>query len=501
MDGSRDTVGFLKVITFFSKEPRQSTSNSVVDEMITVSGHLTPFFAKVASCKTKPESLSLNHDSKFDTANQIHSPKLPNTIHPIYAKHIIKVGREPDICDIVISHATISLVHCLLWSIAFDSETPAIVYLKDVSKNGVYINGVLVGKGNTSMIQSNDIIEITKAIKMIYISIVNSDRLLRQRIQHWDITENVIGSGSYGSVYVAYKNNNPKCYAVKIIKERMKPDFNFGHTEKLRNEVEILMKTDHPNIIKLHDAFIIRDTLYMFEDLVCGGDLFSYLVQGTSLRPIGETETILIVFQLLKVLDYLHNDLNVVHRDLKLDNVLLLAPVPCTKIYLCDFGIAKCLKSPNLRASTLVGTVEYSAPEIFGTTSCSELPKHSSMILETNSFKTISSEVQDLNMGYDYKCDMWSLGIMIHIMLSGISPFYCDGNNINIIKTAGQGILNLDRPAFAGVSISAKNFITGLIRVNPENRFMAKDCFRQTWITRNRENLDRIYKEKILGFN
>lgn len=220
--------------------------------------------------------------------------------------------------------------------------------------------------------------------------------------------------------------------------------------------------------------------MYLFEDLVCGGDLFSYLSNGDCLSPILEKETIVIVYQILQALDFLHHKLGVIHRDLKLDNVLMKAPVPYTKIILCDFGIAKSL-SCSQRARTVVGTVEYGAPEIF-----------SSQILSHYQRSHITpSELQ----GYGFKCDMWSLGIMIHIMLTGISPFYCGNNEADTIKQATLGKLDFSSVQWNNVSLTAKKFISHLIQVNPENRFDTRACFKHSWISQNRDYLERIYEQ------
>lgn len=197
---------------------------------------------------------------------------------------------------------------------------------------------------------------------------------------------------------------------------------------------------------------------------------------------------ILIVFQLLLALDYLHNQLQVIHRDLKLDNVLLKAPIPCTKIILCDFGIAKSLQRLNQRTKTIVGTVEYSAPEIF--TLDKRVNEHNN--IEAFTKKWMKGE------GYDYKCDTWSLGIMIHIMLSGISPFYSDGDEVGMVKNAKLGQLNFGRHQWQNVSPAAKDFIRKLVEIDPIKRYSIDECIKHEWISKRHLQLQRIYESKIL---
>lgn len=225
----------------------------------------------------------------------------------------------------------------------------------------------------------------------------------------------------------------------------------------------------------MYQALVVKEHFYIFEDLVCGGDLFSYLTNGLSLRAIPETEAIIISFQLLKALDYLHQQ-GIVHRDLKLDNVLLVAPMPGTRIVLCDFGIAKMLPKPHRRTNTIVGTVEYAAPEIFS--------------------PIFPGQISGDDMGYDSKCDIWSLGVMVHLMLSGISPFYAD-NDLNIIQSAAKGTLHFDRPQWTKVGNMAKSFVKRALNPRVSERLNVKQCFDHPWFARNIDELNKIY-EKII---
>lgn len=199
--------------------------------------------------------------------------------------------------------------------------------------------------------------------------------------------------------------------------------------------------------------------------------MFSYISRQTSLIALPEKEIIVIIYQTLKILDYLHNDLKIIHRDLKLDNLLMEIPIPFSKIYLCDFGIAKQLYSLNQRTNSLVGTLEYSAPEVF--------------------------ENQFTN--YDYKCDMWSLGVICYILCSGISPFFSYNGKIDYVKKAKfNHDLQLSIPQLKNVSSGAKDFITRLIQFNPSERMDTTACFKHPWISENSHLLKRIYQERIL---
>lgn len=142
----------------------------------------------------------------------------------------------------------------------------------------------------------------------------------------------------------------------------------------------------------LTNFFLIRIT---------GGDLFSYLSDGEHMSSVPEAEALLIVFQILKALEYLHSN-NITHRDLKLDNILRVSQHPGSRILLIDFGISKYyVRDRSRRMTTVAGTPEYAAPEIG--------------FAASNTFAGAAKR-----SGYDMKCDLWSLGVILHILLSGI---------------------------------------------------------------------------------
>ncbi|KAK6202736.1 kinase-like domain-containing protein [Scheffersomyces amazonensis] len=397
-------------------------------------------------------------------------------IIPLHLNKVILIGRDANKCNLVIKNPMVSSVHAIVWAIKFDNHTPALIYIRDNSTNGVLINGNLIGKNNTRMLFGNDSIDLRGGIIMKVSTSTSTSTFSHPLITigKWEISNNLVGQGTFGSVYIANKTEENSLFAVKHIKpsqERVR--VSEREKERFKAEAELLLSVNHTHIIRVHEAIVSNNELYIFQDLVCGGDLFSYLVSGDRIAAIPEIETIVIIFQILKALEFLHNTLNIIHRDLKLDNILLEAPLPFTRIYICDFGIAKKLGNISQRCKTMVGTVEYSAPEIF-----------------SNHYNS---------QGYTSKCDIWSLGIICHIMLSGVSPFYSDKSNDEMINKASLGTLNFELLQFQGVSNKAKCFIKSLIQIMPEDRPNIEECFNINWIKLNRDLLDRVYKEKVLG--
>ncbi|CCF57504.1 hypothetical protein KAFR_0C05130 [Kazachstania africana CBS 2517] len=421
---------------------------------------------------------------------------------------ILRIGRNKKECHLLLNDPSISSVHCILWAILFDDDSVPMCYIKDLSLNGTTINGKSLNKNTTYLLEDGDEINLwlTKAKRdkstvypLFRFKAIGSDKQklhlmtqlqLEKDIDCWNISPKVIGNGTFGHVMVCFNmadtqntrlhqiNKKLKNYAVKIIK--LKPN-------KLDKEAKILIQLNHPNIIKVYHTYVDPlNNLYIFQDLVPGGDLFSYLAKGDRLTSISESESLLIVYQILKALEYLHRR-GIVHRDLKLDNILLESPEPCTRIILADFGIAKHLTSNVTRMHTVVGTPEYCAPEV-GFKANRKIYKSFSRAATIDQQKT----------GYDHKCDIWSLGVITHIMLTGISPFYGDGTEKSIIQNAKSGTLDFEVKHWQQISRAAKTFVKSVLQVDVTKRLDIDESLKHSWISNHRVQLEEIYRKKIL---
>lgn len=201
--------------------------------------------------------------------------------------------------------------------------------------------------------------------------------------------------------------------------------------------------------------------------MVTGGDLFSYL---TKLGTVPEVTTLFIMFQILQGLKYLHEQ-NIIHRDLKLENILIASSSDTIfRIILTDFGVARCMQKGK-RLSTFVGTPEYTAPEIQRLKGRSQVEKENSS-------------------GYGKEVDLWSLGVIMFLLLSGNSPSFTDG-----VK---EKQVDFRDPVWKSVSRQAKDLISNLLKTNPPDRFTVKQCLSHPWFARHSSRLTKLYETRIL---
>ena len=189
-----------------------------------------------------------------------------------------------------------------------------------------------------------------------------------------------IGTGHYGVVRKARLKQEPhKVYAIKTIeKNKLNGDFNI-----LKNEFEILRSVDHPNINQFYEIFQDNQYYHFVLEYCEGGDITTRIEkQG----PMDEETTKKIIFETLQSISHLHS-CGIIHRDIKPDNFLFKFKNQNSPIKLIDFGLSKRVPASG-KLTSFLGTPYYVAPEV----------------LEKKS--------------YDYKCDSWSVGVMMYLMMS-----------------------------------------------------------------------------------
>uniref|UniRef100_A0A669BBY5 Serine/threonine-protein kinase DCLK2 n=1 Tax=Oreochromis niloticus TaxID=8128 RepID=A0A669BBY5_ORENI len=235
-----------------------------------------------------------------------------------------------------------------------------------------------------------------------------------------------------------------KEFALKII-DKTKCS---GKEHLIENEVAVLRKVKHPNIIMLIEEVDTPSELYLVMELVKGGDLFDAI---TSSAKYTERDASIMVYNLAGALKYLHS-LNIVHRDIKPENLLVFEYPDGTKsLKLGDFGLATVVEGPLY---TVCGTPTYVAPEIIA------------------------------ESGYGLKVDIWAAGVITYILLCGFPPFRSENNQQeDLFDQILRGRLDFPSPYWDNITDSAKELIGKMLQVNAEARYTAQDVLSHPWVT------------------
>jgi len=265
---------------------------------------------------------------------------------------------------------------------------------------------------------------------------------------YWADDLNPISKGSSTTVSLCIRLKDRSRLAVKTVKKNK-----VEHCSQWINEIEMLQQLhDHPNINSLKDVYEDQRCVHLVSDLCSGGHLSSY-VQSSILNnpavdyPQHEAEAACIIRQILRAIDYCHKQ-NIVHRDLKLDNVLFKRH-KSLEIRVVDFDIS-CKHSSLEPMTEAVGTRVYMAPEVFG-------------------------------RSYDKKCDVWSIGVMAHALLSGELPFSGKDDEELIYKIQNEP-LTWEAPCWEDISEEAKDFIALCLEKDPSKRPSAEELLANDWM-------------------
>ncbi|XP_064191399.1 serine/threonine-protein kinase DCLK2-like isoform X2 [Anguilla rostrata] len=254
----------------------------------------------------------------------------------------------------------------------------------------------------------------------------------------------VLGDGNFAVVKECVERSTGKEFALKII-DKAKCS---GKEHLIENEVAVLRRVKHPNIIMLIEEVDTPTELYLVMELVKGGDLFDAITSSTKYT---ERDASAMVFNLASALKYLHG-MKIVHRDIKPENLLVCDGPDGTKsLKLGDFGLATVVEEP---LHTVCGTPTYVAPEI---------------ILES---------------GYGLKVDIWAAGVITYILLCGFPPFRSENNQQeDLFDQILVGRLEFPSPYWDNITDSAKELIGQMLQVNVEARYTAEDVLSHPWVT------------------
>jgi serine/threonine protein kinase len=312
-----------------------------------------------------------------------------------------------------------------------------------------------------------------------------------------------IGAGSFATVRKCIRRSDNEPFAVKIIDVRRSTK---RELKKLHDEIQILQKLDHPNIIQLIDVFYENEYVYLVLELCKPYDLFDYLCAARGHR-LNETIAAQILYDATNALQYLHEH-NVIHRDLKPENILFDYH---GNLKVTDFGLAYYVDTSSGSATDCKspsgdeldeedGHAESEEDSASGSDSnsdssdsdsvrssrskaTSEAPSSYDEIVMNTCCGTphyVAPEVLE-GLEYTYKCDLWSLGVILYTMLAGHQPF--TGKNRHVLyKRILRGKYNLRTKRWQGISEEAKDLVKRLLVLDPEQRLDWNDIREHPWI-------------------
>uniref|UniRef100_A0A3Q2XK41 non-specific serine/threonine protein kinase n=2 Tax=Hippocampus comes TaxID=109280 RepID=A0A3Q2XK41_HIPCM len=277
------------------------------------------------------------------------------------------------------------------------------------------------------------------------------DIFKQQKVEDFYEIGEELGSGQFAIVKQCREKNTGQEFAAKFIKKRQSIASSRGvRLEEIQREVQILQQIQHQNIVTLHDVYENRTDVVLILELVSGGELFDFLAQKESLS---EDEATQFIKQILEGVNYLHSR-KIAHFDLKPENIMLLDKnVPLPRIKLIDFGLAHKIET-GVEFKNIFGTPEFVAPEIVN-------------------YEPLGLEA-----------DMWSIGVITYILLSGASPFLGETKQ-DTLKNISAINYEFDEEFFYNTSELAKNFISHLLERDKKKRLTIQDALNHPWIKSN----------------
>ncbi|XP_035378150.1 myosin light chain kinase 2, skeletal/cardiac muscle [Electrophorus electricus] len=276
----------------------------------------------------------------------------------------------------------------------------------------------------------------------------------------FSIHTDVLGGGRFGKVHKCTDNNTGLRLAAKIISVRSTKE-----REMAVNEIQAMNQLSHFNILQLYDSFETKNQVVLILEYVEGGELFERIVDESC--PLTEVDAMVFVKQICEGVQYMHQ-MYVLHLDLKPENILCVNRSG-HQIKIIDFGLARRYK-PREKLRVSFGTPEFLAPEVVN-------------------FDFVS-----------FPTDMWTIGVVTYMLLSGLSPFLGDDDHqtLNNVLTVNW---YFDDDAFEHVSAEAKDFVSNLLIKERGGRLSATQCLKHPWlnnISEKAKSSNIILKSQVL---
>merc|ERR1711997_878185 len=275
----------------------------------------------------------------------------------------------------------------------------------------------------------------------------------------FDIYEE-LGRGRFGVVFKVKDKDSREVFAAKFVRCRKQEE-----REKCKEEINIMNGLDHSRLLQLAAAYETPREVIMIMEFIGGGELFEKVVADDF--TLTEHDCVLFMRQICQAIGYMHHK-DIVHLDLKPENILCKSK-KSHQIKIIDFGLTRKLK-PGEDVRILFGTPEFVSPEVI-------------------SYEPVSTT-----------SDMWSVGVICYVLLSGLSPFMGDSDVETFANISGINY-DFEDEAFDSISDEAKDFISKLLVKFQNKRLTAAQCLNHPWLLSGMEKSKKeINTEKLKSF-
>lgn len=282
---------------------------------------------------------------------------------------------------------------------------------------------------------------------------------------YYEIAKNELGKGSYGLVQMGRLKGTKVQRAIKIIDKSK-----VSNVERFRLEVEIMMRLNHPSILRLFDYFEDKKHVYLVLELCSGGELFDRIIEK---KFYDENEARHIFKQIIKAIHYCHLN-GVCHRDLKPENFIMVSKNDPYLLKVIDFGLSRTFPngaSPDAHAEP---------PKEADLNKPNRGRRQTRAILKTKAGTPFYIAPEVLTGNYTEKCDVWSSGVILYILFCGYPPFYGE-NNKEILEAVKNGKLDFSTPEWKDKSKVAVDLVKKMI-VAQDSRLFADEVIKHPYM-------------------
>ena len=347
------------------------------------------------------------------------------------------------------------------------------------TKNSVFVNGIVVPPTKKKILHKNDVIALCTPENKLYRFDDTKEKIVKPALyrhpntitKFFKLDKKCIGTGAYGQVFEGQDLSTKKKVAIKLIKRQkcLGDQFIKDEAEK---EGEILKTVKNDFIVEVLKTAYTKESVYIVMEYASGGTLAERCFHEDTRKSLKDSTVKVYFYQLLKGVEYLHSK-SITHRDIKPTNILMMSKQEICRLKLTDFGCSKIFEKTHSMHS-LVGTKIYSAPEIFECEgSCSK-------------------------RGYSHLVDMWSMGTVLYVCLTGKKPYSKSRTDTDktFDKQISCGEYIKSGPHIEKNTSLALDLLFKLLEKNVSKRLNVEDALSHNWI--EKENT-KLKVEQILS--